>query len=53
MFDSSDSLMPPVIVPLKNEINVKRGDIIELLIKYNYNTSWKLFECIAKLNNKK
>ncbi|MFQ5637415.1 MAG: 50S ribosomal protein L11 methyltransferase [bacterium] len=39
-FDSSDSLMPPVIIPLKKDISVSNGDIVGVHIKYKNNTNW-------------
>ncbi|HII15001.1 MAG TPA: methyltransferase domain-containing protein [Nanoarchaeota archaeon] len=39
-FYSTDSLMPPVVVPLKNEIMVEQGQEIKIRIRYRYNTDW-------------
>jgi len=47
-FDASDSLMPPVIFPIKQDIQVSKNDIIELSIIYRHNTKWEAFNCEAK-----
>ncbi len=44
-FQSSDSLMPPVTVPLENERAVSAGETIRLQIYYPYGTAWELFRC--------
>ena len=38
-FYSTDTLMPLTIVPLKDEIFVKEGQEIELIVKYNHRDS--------------
>jgi len=48
LFDSSDSLMPPVVFPLKQDIRVIKNDVVKLTIKYRHNTKWKAFSCKAK-----
>jgi len=48
-FNSSDSLMPPVIIPLRKDIFVSKGESITLNIKYRHNTDWSKFRCEAKL----
>ncbi len=48
-FDSSDSLMPPVIIPLKKDIEVKVGNKVKLDIKYNFENGWNNFKCEATL----
>ena len=47
-FDSSDSLMPPVVLPLPEDLNVTKGDTIELSISFTVNSDWDSFECNAK-----
>lgn len=47
-FDSSDSLMPPVVFPIQQDIQVSKNDIIQLSIKYKHNTNWEVFDCMAK-----
>jgi predicted RNA methylase len=39
-FYSTDSLMPPVVVPLKQEITVESGQTVTLRISHTYNTDW-------------
>lgn len=47
-FDSSDSLMPPVVFPIKQDIHVSKNDVVELSIRYIHNTRWELFDCNAE-----
>jgi predicted RNA methylase len=46
-FDSSDSLMPPVIVPLGQDIRVRVGDTVTVSVRYQVNSSWEQVECEA------
>jgi len=48
-FKSSDSLMPPVIVPLKEDLEVRAGDIVNIRFIYTCETDWNLVECRSKL----
>lgn len=48
VFDSSDSLMPPVVFPIKQAIRLSKNDIVELSISYKHNTKWEVFNCKAK-----
>ena len=48
-FDASDSLMPPVIVPLPFDIYVSGGESLLVKIAYETNTSWEQFHCEARL----
>ncbi len=48
-FDKSDSLMPPVIVPLREDLNVKIGQTVRVTIKYQMNTSWEDFDCYGEI----
>lgn len=48
-FESSDSLMPPVIIPLDKDTRVSKGNIVQLDISYRYHTSWDAVKCKAKL----
>lgn len=50
-FDSSNSLMPPVIFPLRKDIPVKKDEIVELNIKYKCATAWEDFKCQARVIN--
>ena len=43
-FDQSDSLMPPVVIPLDEDYTVKLGEKLKVHIKYQTNTSWKQFK---------
>lgn len=47
-FDSSDSLMPPVIVPLTEELAVCKGEQVQIQIQYETNTCWENFRCFAR-----
>lgn len=47
-FQSSDSLMPPIIFPLDDDIVVKPGDKIELAFSYVSPSSWESFNCTAR-----
>jgi predicted RNA methylase len=42
-FASSDSLMPPVVVPLDRDVKVTAGTPVDLHISYVTNTSWDEF----------
>lgn len=46
--DYSDSLMPPVVFPIEQDIQVSKNDIVELSISYKHNTKWEAFNCEAK-----
>ena len=48
-FGSSDSLMPPVVVPLANDLPVKRGDTVRVEIKYAAHSRWPDFYAAAFL----
>ena len=48
-FDASDSLMPPVVIPLKEDLPVEKGDTVELEIKFKHNTSWEEISITAKV----
>lgn len=48
-FDASDSLMPPIVIPLKEDLPVKKGDTVELEIKYKHNTSWEEISVTARV----
>lgn len=44
-FDSSDSLMPPVIIPLDKDLKVLRGNKVKLVIEYDFENGWDKFKC--------
>lgn len=46
-FEGSDSLMPPVIVPLTQGISIRKGERVRLNINYEMNTCWANFHCSA------
>lgn len=48
-FDSSDSLMPPVVVPLAKPVTVRAGDQVKITIRYQTNTRWEDVRCEAHL----
>ena len=39
-FQSSDSLMPPVVVPLEEDLEVHAGDVVNVRFWYRYETAW-------------
>jgi len=39
-FQSSDSLVPPVIIPLEMDVRVSAGDFVEVHIEYECETDW-------------
>lgn len=45
LFHASDSLMPPVVLPLPNNIKVENGQIVKVKIKYTTNSDWQQFIC--------
>ena len=47
-FRSSDSLMPPVIVPLQEDLEVQGGDVVNVRFRYRCETSWSRVECEAR-----
>ena len=46
-FGGSDSLMPPVVVPLREDLPVRRGDRVRIEIAYETCTNWEQFGCSA------
>lgn len=48
-FQSSDSLVPPVIVPLEEDIEVSEGDIVEARVEYRCETDWSYVRCSARV----
>lgn len=48
-FEASDSLMPPVVVPLPCDLGVNAGDTVSVRVRYKTNTQWESFECEAEL----
>ncbi len=47
-FHSSDSLVPPVIIPLEKDIAVSAGDVVEIHIDYECATDWSRVRCEAQ-----
>ena len=45
LFQSSDSLMPPVVLPLPADTKVEKGQTLKINIKYQTNTDWNQFVC--------
>jgi len=39
-FFSTDSLMPPVVVPLERPVEVAEGDTLDVTIEFEYGTDW-------------
>jgi predicted RNA methylase len=48
MFTGSDSLMPPVVVPLPTDLPVGPGDRVEVEVAYETNTGWDGFHRSAR-----
>lgn len=44
-FHASDSLMPPVVLPLPSDTKVEKGQVVRVKIKYATNTDWQQFVC--------
>jgi len=44
-FESTNTLMPPVIFPLPKDIAVRPGELIKLRIRYRICTGWEEVEC--------
>ena len=44
-FQSSDSLMPPVVIPLLADTKVVKGQTLKVQIQYETNTVWNRFVC--------
>ncbi len=49
LFDSSDSLMPPIVVPFSSDISVEKGEVVSVMIDYTLNTNWEKFSCEARV----
>ena len=47
-FQASDSLMPPVIVPLPHDISVRAGDRLEVHISYATKSNWESVRVTAR-----
>jgi predicted RNA methylase len=48
-FDSSDSLMPPVVVPLAADLAVSAGDMVAVRVSYDHGSAWADVSCTARL----
>ena len=48
-FYTSDSLFPPVVIPLKQDISVRTGDIVDVRIPYKNDTDWNYVQATAKI----
>jgi len=48
-FRSSDSLMPPVVVPLAADLAVRAGDGVEVRCRYRYGTHWEQVQVEAEV----
>jgi hypothetical protein len=46
-FEQSDSLMPPVVVPLADDVEVAAGDVVRVDIETDRDGSWETFRCAA------
>lgn len=47
-FSYTDSLMPPVVVPLETECEVRAGDAVRVYIEYDTNRIWEEFVARAE-----
>jgi len=47
-FRSSDSLMPPVVVPLDDDLDVRAGEVVEVQVRYRCETTWSAVRCAAR-----
>ncbi len=47
-FEYSDSLAPPVIIPLRNDLRVNSGDRLNVQIQYESSSKWENFICNIK-----
>ncbi len=47
-FEYSDSLMPPVVVPLSEDIGVTAGEQLMVAIRYQTYAEWKELECTVR-----
>jgi len=50
-FQSSDSLMPPVVVPLGGDFEVCKGDVVVIRFRYGCESSWYDVHCEAQRLN--
>jgi predicted RNA methylase len=48
-FQSSDSLVPPVIVPLEKDVEVYAGDSVRVRIRYECESDWSRVRCDARI----
>ena len=48
-FESSDSLMPPVIIPLPDDIEVAAGDSVQVHVTYHCETNWSEVQCESRV----
>nr|MDP9121229.1 50S ribosomal protein L11 methyltransferase [Acidobacteriota bacterium] len=46
-FRSSDSLMPPVVVPLAEDLAVRAGDVLKVRFRYRCESDWSQLSCVA------
>jgi predicted RNA methylase len=47
-FYSTDSLMPPVVLPLDEPVQVQRGGHIDVSLRFRYSTDWKVVTAFAE-----
>lgn len=47
-FAGSDSLNPPVVVPLRAELRVEAGDWVEVELEFSRGQGWEDFVCVAR-----
>jgi predicted RNA methylase len=47
-FRSSDSLMPPVVVPLAEDLMLRAGDVVNVRFRYRCETGWHRVNCEAR-----
>lgn len=48
-FPGSDTLMPPVVLPLPHDLPVQAGDTVEAEVRYHHLMRWEDVRCAARL----
>ena len=48
-FPGSDTLMPPVVLPLAHDLPVRAGDTVEVEVHYHHLSRWEDVRCAARL----
>jgi type I protein arginine methyltransferase len=48
-FNTSDSLMPPVVIPLDRAVSVARGDRVQIRVRYAITSEWERVKGAARI----